>query len=740
MTSSVRVFLEGVPLTDVSSIQWALSEGVGPFTTRITVPVAQFNQIISSARGKGKSNPFLSLVFISQTGSGGDENITFTNVYMTGFDQAPDPRFRVIKLADSRVFWNRSYFKGDFNIRGRLGNRIPLRFGDDGPTLQVPLVFTDEVQFRTYSLFPPIRDRDGNTEVRAWTVKEIVRQIIGKINDDMPFVVRIGNDSALDSADEVLQEDIRLDSPSDGALAEVLNLVPNIGMFLGNDNDIFFFEKNDGSEINIINQMGVPQEVSGQPLFVENDLFTPEGIDILFEAEMELRFNFEDLGDGTAPSNPKEGRFMTTVIPIPDPEITLPNGETALQNQYVDFDTYLTVLDSFEGLDSARDVDEAFLREYLLNGLLDFNWAQLGTLEFRASWQARIGALQSHYRKTFQINKFYLNRMINIKTNLLRTIDPTTGAQSPSPVFLDYGKRLTNRGNLSDGSQFFLVNVDGFADEGEFIEDKKIADATACPWAFVSLSDSEAKGILGISFQSDPYGLIETIYPSKIENPPSFKLGDDDQPHFLDEATKNDPTQLAGLQEKHKLATIITATPAPSSAIKLFQISFTPNDMPSNLSSRLTNARGPRWKVKISPSLQTARFVWDDNLENEIDEAFGIGVNPGGEFIEIEPNFEGLEGLLLNREHLENLALATAQSFYQKFVDRFRGTFASEFNGAFGPSGTVFNIVHNVGVDGHPTTRITFAEDLIGPNFIQLMKREHRAFIQRHVKQEGGSS
>ena len=625
MTKSTGAFLDGEPLTDFEDVQWGLSEGVVPLQAQFTVTKEGLARLLESARKRaGSRRPFTTLQFISQVGQGATkaESIVYKNIYITGFAQHQDPRLKYVTIADSRIFWSYSYFRGAFNVRTAAGDKFAVREVNLAGLGDVPLIVQDAISFKTYSLFPPIRDRAGNIPLKTWKISQILKKILGRIDTDLRHDTRVDfatNNNPLKGSDTQLQEDIFLDSSSSSSLSNVLDLIPYIGIYTDYDGVVKFFNKHEGGEIGLLNQITAKtnwQEPGNVPLYVTNELVAPRAVEVQFDSEIEMRFDFKDTGD-TADLfiDEKEGRWLENVIQVPDPVIDLPGVKAiprALHGQYLNLHTYLEALGPVGELEGVL-VTEKLVREYLMNGLMDYNLAGMGEADFRADWAQRSDAITAAYRRKFRINKNFQDRIINLTAKRVATIDFATGARSPSPVFTNYSTRFTARGLRANGGEETIVNIRGYRD---LINESKV-----CPLAILNILEVE-NGIFDINYINDPLGHNLTTYPSFVVNAPTWGLGDPLTPHFFDEGARHDKSLNTALSEEHFLSTILTCTPAPTSGSSLFSITVKPNEIgQKGISSKIPSALGPVYKVKVSPNIQTARFAWDDDLADEFDEA-----------------------------------------------------------------------------------------------------------------------
>lgn len=800
MSTSTKAFLDGIPLSSAGTINWQITEGVRPFQTTFVIEKYRGQQIIDLARNKPRNNPYFMLSITNpdssfpQSGTVGQ--VDFKNLVLVAYEPHNDPRFIRLNFADNRIFWFRSYFRGDFNIRTSLGNKeVTRELEGDGPILEefggkISIDVENRIQYRTYSLYPPLIERSAESESpRPWTVKEMILKILSKINQDIPiafnpvslnFGITEADLDALSFIDEVLKEDIELDGPSHSALAGILELVPNIGTYVDKDGNARFFSKHGGGEEAILSSAPYPYDGSEVPIYVNNDFFVPEYIEVQFESELEVRFDyferldtqildfpslFDDipsLPTGSTFAGKAEGRYLENVIPVPDKNFTVSplSGEASygvVSGQYINIDDYIRSLSLVVNTDLSIPVfiTKPFLREFLLNGLApsfaNFFGDTFELADVRSAWNRRIDGLKEHYRKTYRFNPFWRNRMMNTKASRTAYISSTEPLRAPSPVYFNYAKKLTTKGAIAVNKGVYF-NV--------FNYDPEISKAFPVPWASINFTGEEENGIFTLSLGGDPYGHNETIYPYTIANVPDIKYGSFLSAHCTDDyAILGGAVSTAGysgvppvaastafgttggrpagaVNPDHSLSTIITSTPVASPGVKLFSIKVTPSMLEGPMKSKIVGAKGPKLIVKVPPSTQTARFVWRDKSAVEIEEAFGIRRSADGSLEDVQPDYIGLEPLLLNKSQLTSLAVQFAAEQYAPYVPRKRGGIITSFNDLY-PDGTISTISHTITPPtGKITTSFSIDEEYRPPNWIQMLPSSIRAFIQKFVKRD----
>lgn len=786
MIKSTRAFIDGVPLISVAPINWQITEGVDPFMTSIIMDKASGLLTIEAANKKNSNSPFFRLLIErgTTTAFGDPGPKEFNNLVLVSYEPFSDPRFLKLNFADNRIFWNRSYFRGDFNIRGSLGDKFVTKYLTGGAPLlsdfggAIPLQNENVIKYRTYSLFPPLSDRSTESEPRPWTTKEMIERIFLKINNDLPFSQAIDIDS-LNSAignETLLKEEIELDGPSGSCLHQILQIVPNLGIYVDKEGKAVFYEKDRGGEIGVLNSFVNIYEGSEYPIYVDNSFFVPSHVEVLFESEFELRFDFIEVSDTNIADTPlispsltpggsksidqKKFRFLENVIQVPDPSITIRKsalgvpidgtGQEYFAGQFVNIDDYIAEIssratmeeDGANGKDSIilyRTITKEFLRKVLLNGngysyealIADFDLSAS-----RSSWARRIDAIKSHYRKTFRIYPFWRNRMSNTKATRVAFVSPTEPLRAPSPVYMDYAKTFTVKGAMASGfSTGLLYNVINF-------DTSSIPRSKPCPWAEVNFFGAEENSIFSLSMNQDPYAINNKVLPCRVIDSPIMSLGTLGTLHCLDDRGILLPgfggkTKESGvLDPNHEMATIITSTPVATPGVELFSVKVEPKDFYGPYDEKFKNANGPPMKIKVPASVMTAKFVWSDALAEKITEAFGVKSASDGSAENVTPDYEGLDPVFVNKTVVTELAKRFAEEQIRKYVPRFRGSIISGFTDT-APNGTISRISHTISPpSGKVTTQAIIDPVFSTPSWIQLLPMSARSLVQKFVKQD----
>lgn len=160
-------------------------------------------------------------------------------------------------------------------------------------------------------------------------------------------------------------------------------------------------------------------------------------------------------------------------------------------------------------------------------------------------------ALKQHYRRTYQMDPYWVQRWEDWDTKRAALIDPVTRFSLPSPVWQD----------------FAFVPVVFMPQHSKYVPEwrdrafnYKIADdnpqrIAAQSFAELTIADSQA-GVFTVEVPQDPDQTIDYILPSAIDNPPSVSPAADTILWFVEN------TSLAAA---HTFEAIVSVTPAVDS-------------------------------------------------------------------------------------------------------------------------------------------------------------------------------
>lgn len=749
-----EISLDGQPFNNVENFTWGLSEGVLPMTGSILFPNAQAQQILESARAKARtSNPYLQLKMKGQNDSSQSKEIVYNNVLVIGYGPSNyEPlRFTRIFIADSRWYWDFGHFKANFNMRTHVGDLDSVDHAKYPILGEIARTTFLKASYRTYSLNPPVRQKSGDLEQRVWKISEIIAELfIGSGQTSGPQSLQsqlsplsiLIDTSGLTETDDQLFEQVELDYSHKACLSHLLDKIPYIGVYTDYNGTVKFFNKSKGGEEEILAQVGSPMAFGSIPKLITNELMRASRLIFIFDTQCEIRFDYEDnQGDTTSAPN-FESRTLTNVMrnPVPNlPNVAVPGGGiiTALQDQILPFDSVLNAINAnYNDINLTHSI---LMRDYVYEGLLFRLKYAADAKHSTGPWDKILGELKNSFRRMFRINGNWQSKMVNILDRRVSIFDPVTGQTAPSPIYQDYAYWLSTKGVLSNWNTYgknvqVLQNVITWDTVGN--SGYNLSLATPVPFGKVSMVDAE-NGIFTLELKVfDPSGFIKKdVFPSKIENPPVFDFLASGEVMLASEPSSTN--KIARLSSTHRMATILSATPAPNTSTAYYTITKTPNDVSKDLVllSRIQNSLGPPKYIKVTGKNYVARVKWNGNPGSKtgeekhaelVEKLFGIG--------NVQPEFPNeLKDQVTNSTQLDIFATKYASEYYARKIDRYEGSVSSEY-AKLELNGSVESIKHSIKNDGTPYVTVKLADELKVPNFENLLDPSTKAFLEGQIQ------
>lgn len=759
--------LGGFTLLGSSPITWSLTAGVRPYTTTVDMIPADADAIISGAApgrpvaGSASQGP-VSLE-LDTGGSAG----TISGVYVLGRAASASPHVAKVTLADRRCWWPYWHIgPRRYNWRRRAGFK---RLKD----LATPDVVEDvqgDVWYAPWSLKTAT---PGAGDPKVWEAREILENVFETVvemeRDFNGLAPRVIFDEEPDQ--ELPVENLLLDSDASQAISRALANMPEMDIYLDQNGNIHVYSKASGKERDVYAAAGAEKVGGGHVEVVANALVRPSKIHVLFTREVEVRFDYEELTNipalATQVGGETETRGMKNVLPNPDflSDSGKPSGSWMTFDEALNGWNATTAVGSgVAGVPGMGKLDYPKIRKALVP-FMDL-WAGillLGATQPDVDWAARINALQQHYRKTFQINQLWWQRILSVHSYRVAIIDKETGSRAPAAVWANFSRLGTMRSFFKDlGGRrdlAYAMNVKSYPDKvgaGPDFADaypvKKFPQAASR----VTISDPD-QGVLHIDFVTDPNAMYEMCFPSMVGVPPFDDNGvpkdagptanakDRNRPFTYDAMSSalkaSNFANVPQLAPNHRVAIILTAIPAawfsPKGAQpidnQLHDITIEANDtqmaalLPDHVRASLGDAKGPEQYVRIGAGVEVARVAWIDERHADIERIFGVGDgNP--------PNLNGMvinEGSGKKGASLNQIALSVAASIYAAHADHLQGNMTGTYNPNLTPAGWVDEISHEIGTSGEGSTKIDFPEKLPKLDMLAFMDPSTRATIMK---------
>lgn len=645
-----RVTLGGLTLPADVSVVWEFRYGVDPYTTSLHV-AAEDETAAVALIGKPTT-----LVLATRT---------IREVYVLSVEPGPIPELRRVTIADVRWKWNRQHVRRDYNSRIRSGDRRLVREGVSDEVREI----AEKVVYRQASL------KDGTT---PWEGPAVLADVLELVHGKAAV-------TAWKRAGPPI-EDLHLDDPGDAALARAMEACPGASPWIDEDGDVQWADTLDQAGAAAALAGAAPPAV-GWGLAGLSRLagIRPANVNVLFSIEQELRFDSVDEGGAYAPT--KTSRYLENVAPIPDATLTMADGRVLVRGTYVTFEELFAAWNLTTVARPGKRVQPLPLsHDAVQRGWFGLEWLYtsvgVGVSSATDDWTARIQCIRNHYRLTYRISPYWSNRMLSLRANRVGIFDPVTQSRSPALVFCDYTIDPTAHGAYSDaGLQHSLMVVDGY--------NSSLPLAKQAP-ATVSIVDQDL-GIVRLNFGSDTYGLFATKFPCAIEHGPALDFRKE-QTQALALGTVygtgvGGGGEGARLAANHKVGIVLTAVPfGPNSGDQLYRVKVSAGEAAS-LVPGAEPASGPDWDLRVS--LTTARFMWRDEDETNIDKVFGRDTDTPSKKPTYPASKLEAAGLLVDGEAVKAVARAAAAALYSTLVDRISGAHGYKAQGSVYPVGNL---------------------------------------------------
>lgn len=702
---------EALTLQDGQSVGWSLVMGLDAHTRRIVLSEARARRIFERAKAQYPSpenrgttrtrgavlGPLAMVIDVERYG-----RLEVKGLYVEVLREGADPNTLSVLVSDRRILFDRIAVERSYNVRRRTGN-FSLIKGALQP-IQLALNVPD-FNMRRQSM----------DKGKAFTAKRALEDVLEELCGKGQFV--IPDDLALqDSIDSAILHD-----GGRGALGRILSVVPGYTIFAHPDGRIHVVNTLDQSEIAVAKGAGAP--ISGQWRVADRSLLRSKRYHVYFAQEPEIRFDFVELDANQSRTRPTPGREppdLVNVIPVSDPELTLPDGTKVAYGTWLDFDTWLAAIKLTDdaATPSNTPIFGPLTHALLLKHFLA-NWPQLElqfTLQEAAPtapnlvWSRRLSAVKQHWRQSFRVPSQWLDKVRNIRANRAAIMDTVTGQRARSDAYLDHLVRPTFRGLVHHDQMGWQVD-DSFAAD--------LADAKPSPFA-VSILDADV-GILRIAARLDPFGWNSALQPglAKDGQLPDIRAGSRSVA-----ATTLARWNQVELAAGFRLAVVLSVTQdAPNTLGRLHKVTIPVAKALAKLSAKgSTEANG--MDTELLSDEETARFAWIDSARDRILEAI------------FDDKIKMPAELLVNPNIIKDIALAHAARALSFFLDHAVGSFGVSFRPDILPTGKLKAVTHEVrraGREMATTTTLNMTEDALAPSISALLPESTRRVVRRLV-------
>ena len=533
-----NIRINNVPLIE-QDFAWSLIPGAYPFEEAIIVPKGDLNDAL-----KVMPNPVsLEMKVWGGTGEYDEKQIKFEQLYLIEPREIDDYNVSW-RLADKRWAWRGKKIFCSYN-KTRLKNQVGLGSIDALPT--------DPAALRQYW------DTFAQGRYLPWSVKQ----------DGMPYTIaeiliqELFAQEIVVDADDTQGHGIYFLENVEFQGVDIYHFISEmlrksrleLGIFQDGRLELysidFFDEQKDQDLLTLLSQK--ERTEPGRLFRSEMSRVRPKNISVLFEKKCEtwlITSSSEDLAPNQrlplSPHGPilqsdiddRRAIACENVIRIPYPIYSSIDYRIYQIGEYIPIWKYIRAL----GL---TDIE---VRELWFSSLLEQRLAQIftaagGGAQLESNYNLAhsiVAVIRAHYRKIYQIEPFFLDRIASWETRRVAVIDNYSHYNPISPLFADYclvpKVRTPSVAKATAGWQHlaynWVVNV----------EDPYRQKPTAGTVYIVS----EPFGVFGVAYPQDVDQILQETIPSAIDNLPLIAPG-----------VGNLWTQ-AHLKPQHTLETIIS--------------------------------------------------------------------------------------------------------------------------------------------------------------------------------------
>jgi hypothetical protein len=673
------VTLGGVPLAATSGIVWQLTSGVSPYVTAMTVHKDRWSQLENQL---GKP---LTLEIVDSRGV----ETKVEQVYVLHKAPSDSPHRVAFVVADKRWLWAYKIVVRDFNM--------PRKTGDRTAANTVPIEtqsVVDTYDYLSYSL----KGEQGE----KWTAEDVVKEIMDVIEPDDGYTIEefpVKESKGRDGQFTV--QGLTLRDSGDMALGRALSYIPGADVYVGLDGKAVIFDATDlDATQQHFDSLPANQYAGDKSAWIDRKAIRPEKVIVYYQREIELMVEFEDDYSGQTSAQPVSAHpYCENVIPTVDPTTRVSEYdpiEDRTVTKEVPPGTWLNAKAWLAAMNADRpDIGsfpwtfDTIKRNWLHNDLHSVLGARGLNVSRDVNYANRVGVLKQHFRRTFKINRRYMERIRSLRAMRVGLIDPVSGARAPACVWGQTcivpgtkGKYMASRGTSDFAKMVLTRNVDHLQESRE-----TGAEIVATPPgpARVSILDEDL-GIFSVSWEVPNAGHIDSYLPCNlVDTNGSTQIGMlrdlSGQDDYVVGASMQIETVTRGafLANKMELVALMTAVPAaPNNKRQFHKVEVSPDEINEvfRKAYRITGGDGPPLEIFVSPGEATARFALQNQSQafDTVQKLFGLTALGEGEEAGIEgPELPGY--VLMNEEsQLTGHAKSVATEMMTPFADNLQGS------------------------------------------------------------------
>lgn len=721
--------LDGFPLDQEDVTGFHLQPGTGAAVRVLRCAKEVADAIEATAKPMGSE------LVLDATDDGYDKE-TFQKLTVLGTVPTNLRGLVGVVVVDVRAYLPYVMHKRAYNMRRRTGNLRRVAGGDvvafDGQALAA------DVAYAPWSL---------NPENEPWSGEECLRDVAQTPAAALGLEIEF-RASAINALAGQDPDKLDLRDTSDAALARAMaHLGGRVDMGVSKKGALVFYDRADGSEAKLFGlggseaggtrtaaDQGTPlnPEIVLTPYALKQDRRRerPSKVVVYVPVIAELRSNYVESEQAAAlpDEDTQKAECRMDGYTRTTKDLFLPTAaRNAIQGEIIRLieaieaynDTTNNGARPFPGLpDLSLDIVR---RRWLSPLLMAYAWQETDTAGI---WRARMARLRADYRLAFRFQKWWCDRIRELRPEMLSIEDfEAGGVRAGAAVYADHAiqqaARWFDSKRLADekAKHLPLRNVYARGSDGPGgIVGTPIGSLDQAT-AVVGIADQDLCAIR-IGFAQDDDGEAAQVFRSAFEDQ-SLPTHDLTQPavHLQD----------ASFTEEHEVSVVLAAVPAvPNNKAQLMKLEVGPEDLGDNvLGQAIGEAMGPPLEIMIHD--YWARFAWPNTVAGE--QAAWASFTEGGDAIR-----DGY-GDPVNLAELEDLARALATEVYIRFQDRVEGSLTTALTSGVELTGNLSGISYDMkgGPDGGALITISSAPEGPRINPYSLLPAGVRRVVERRV-------
>jgi hypothetical protein len=386
------------------------------------------------------------------------------------------------------------------------------------------------------------------------------------------------------------------------------------------------------------------------------------------------------------------------------------------RGSWVTVDEMIAYLATQEKPASAPTLTQSLLRKhYLSNFSRLLQLFVIPTGDPDSLWAARIGLLQQHWRKTFRLVPQWRDRLLALFPHRVAVWDRETQQRAISLVHCNYITRPSWRGLTVKKSQRH--------DQGWTVRAyaESLDAAKAAPFT-LRMIDPDLM-IFHIEPQLDSWGESEAVAPGSTSQIPSLCPAEANQAAEAYRAL----WEWVPLDISWKLSTVLTGVRAtPNSHRRLHRVRIEASQVAKKFpgAKHTFKARGPEMDIRVLPGLMTAKFMWKDEETDRIKGAF------------IKDTDVPVDSLLLNKDHVDDVAQAMAARVSEMFLTRVEGDFRTRMKD-LRPTGSLTAVTQRLEPDGRLSSICSATLPITPRDLFPVLDPSTRKYLLHVLYQQG---